>query len=125
MTIIESSAAAVFALDGITFTALAAPSRGSRENSAWRVRVAPGTLAGGTHRVTREEIFIALSGSADVMLAGRKLSLQAGSALVVPRDTDFSLGNSGTEAFEAVAVLPVGGQAVLPDGAAFVPPWAQ
>ena len=123
MTLIQSSSAPVFALPGVTFTGLASPSRGSRENAVWRVLLQPQTPPR-PHRVTREEIFVALSGVADATLAGVHYRLEAGSAFVVPPDTDFSLSNPGSQPFEAVVVLPVGGCAVIGDQAPFIPPWA-
>lgn len=125
MTIIDSRIAPVFAHGNVRFTGLASPSRGTHENSVWRVSIAPGSPHPGTHQVTREEVFVALSGTAEVMLEGRTMPLEAGSALVVPALTDFSLANPGNEPFEAIVVLPVGGEAVIPGQAPFVPPWAR
>ena len=51
--------------------------------------------------------------------------LGAGEALIVPADETFELANPHDEAFEAVAVMPVGGRATLPGGDPFVPPWAE
>jgi len=124
MTIIDSNTAPVFAYGNVQFTGLASPTRGSRDNSVWRISVAPGTVHAGAHQVTREEIFVAISGAAEVMLGGSAMALAAGSAFVLPADTDFSLANSGSEPFEAVVVLPVGGQAVIAGQPPFVPPWA-
>ena len=125
MALIDAHGAKTFSLGTIQFTALVAPSRGSIDNSVWRVAVAAGTAAAGSHQVTREEVFVALSGAADVLLDGHALTLRAGSALIVPAHTDFSLSNSGPEAFEAVVVLPVGGKAVVEGQPPFIPPWAQ
>jgi mannose-6-phosphate isomerase-like protein (cupin superfamily) len=123
MTLITASAAPVFDLPGVRFIGLASPSRGSRENAVWRVTLQPGTPPQ-PHRLTREEIFVALSGSAEATIAGVSRCVEAGSALVVPRDTEFALANPGTRPFEAVVVLPVGGEALIGDAAPFVPPWA-
>lgn len=123
MTIIDIAEAPVFDIPGTRFTGLASPLRGSRENSVWRVSVAPGTEPR-FHRVTREEIFVALTGTGQIHVGGAVHDLTAGSVAVVPPATDFALSNSGTEPFEALVVLPVGGQAVLPGEAPFTPPWA-
>jgi quercetin dioxygenase-like cupin family protein len=122
MPIIKNSAAPAFTLPGITFVGLAAPSRGASETSVWRLAIAPGTT-GTEHSVDREEIFIALRGVATVTLAGEPHQLAAGDAMIVPANTPFSLGNTGTEPFEAVAALPVGGKAAMPGGEPFAPPW--
>ncbi len=124
MTIIRSAEAPEFNLPGVRFLGLASPKRGARETCAWRVRLDPGT-APTVHRLTREEVFVALSGRADIHLDGAVHELAAGDAAVIPPDTDFALGNSGEEPFEAVAILPVGGQAMHPGREPFTPPWAE
>ena len=124
MTIIHSAAAPVFSLPGVRFFGLASPKRGARETCAWRVRLDPGTEPT-VHRLTREEIFVAVSGSAHVHLHGVVHVVAAGDAAIIPPDTDFALGNPGAEPFEAVVVFPVGGQAMHPGQAPFTPPWAE
>lgn len=124
MTIINAATAPVFRLPGVRFTGLASPKRGARETCAWRVRLDPGTPPT-FHRLTREEIFVALSGSATVHLDGATQVLSAGDAAIIPADTDFALGNAGEAPFEAVVVFPVGGQAMHPGKAPFTPPWAE
>lgn len=76
------------------------------------------------HRLSREEVIVALAGEARVLVGGREAQLKAGGAVIVPADTDFALSNPGDVMFEAVAVLPVGGQAIIGE-AVFTPPWAQ
>jgi quercetin dioxygenase-like cupin family protein len=122
MPIIRSSAAPQFTIPGLTVTGLAAPSRGARETCVWRLRLAantPGTL----HSVDREEIFVVLSGRATATLDDDTLELAPGDALIVPAQHPFSLANPNAEAFEAIAVLPVGGLAAMHAGAPFAPPW--
>ena len=127
MSLIRREEAPVFELPhapGVVFTGLASPKRGSKEVSAWRVKLAPKT-PGTPHSVTREEIFVAIRGEAIVTIAGEAHRVSAGGAVVVPPSTELSLANEGDEEFEAVVVLPVGGQAVMPGGQAFTPPWAE
>lgn len=123
MGLISAEAAPRFEMHGAEFTGLAAPSRGARETSVWRVRIAAGTPAV-THRLTREEVLVALSGRALVTLAGERFDFSAGAAVIVPPDTDFALANESAEPFEAVAILPVGGMAQVGNAAPFTPPWA-
>lgn len=123
MQIIESRDAPIFDLPGTRFVGLASPSRGARENAVWRLTVAPGTRSV-RHRLTREEIFVVLAGAVDVIEGDRRRRLAAGDALVVPAGTEFGIENPYDEAFEAVAVLPVGGEARIGDEPAFTPPWA-
>jgi mannose-6-phosphate isomerase-like protein (cupin superfamily) len=77
------------------------------------------------HAVDREEIFVALTGRARIQLGADHFDLTAGDTLIVPPGQTFALGNPHGETFVAMAVLPVGGQACMPEGAPFVPPWAQ
>lgn len=123
MPFIASHDAPVFQLHGATFTGLAAPSRGATENAVWKVTVAGGS-AGVRHRLTREETLVVLAGAAVAHVGGQRFELTAGSALVVPAETDFALDNPGADPFQAVAVLPVGGQVQIGDAPTFTPPWA-
>ena len=111
------------AIPGARFTTLASPSRGSAETSVWRVELLPGAEAV-PHRVTREEIFIALEGSAIATLAGVDHHVHAGDTLVLPPGTDFAIEPDGGKPFRALVCLPVGGQASIAGGAPFTPPWA-
>jgi quercetin dioxygenase-like cupin family protein len=105
------------------FTSLATPSRGSRETSVWRVQLEP-SVETATHSLTREEIFIVLSGTVRALIAGEQSDAHAGDAIVVPRDTKVRLSCVGGAA-EVICCLPVGGKARLEDGPLFTPPWAE
>lgn len=109
---------------GAKFTALSTPTRGAVDTSVWTVELAPGTPAT-PHQVTREEVFVVLSGKATVRLAGVEASASPGDAIVVPANTPFEISARGSEPLRALCCLPVGGQARLPDGQTFTPPWAQ
>ena len=85
--------------------------------------LAPGT-PGVPHSVTREEVFVGISGQAVVTLAGEEHALGPGDAVIVPPDTLFALANRSDEPFEAVVSLPVGGRAIT-TGEPFTPPWAE
>ena len=122
MPLVHALDAPTFAVPGCSFTGLAAPSRGARENSVWLVQVEPGA-PGLPHSVTREEIFVATDGRAEIRLEGELHTLGPGDTAVVPANTEFSIAKPHGEPFRAVVVLPVGGQAVTSDGA-FTPPWA-
>ena len=122
MPIISAADAPTFNLPGIEFTGLAAPSRGSMETSVWMVCIDPGT-PGMPHQLTREEVLVAIEGKARATLGGREQELAAGSAIVIPAGTDFALSNPYDGPFRAVAVLPVGGEAVVGEKM-FTPPWA-
>ena len=124
MPVIQSPTEPTHALGGTTFTSLATPSRGSTDLSLWRVVIAPGTEPT-PHALTREEIFVVLSGTAEVIIDDDQARAEAGDAIVVPRETRFSLANAGDESLELLCCLPTGGQARLDDGSVFTPPWAR
>lgn len=124
MPIIPAPLTPTHALPGARFTSLATPQLGSVDNSVWRVELTPGTPAT-PHEVTREEVFVVLSGRARVRLGEELREAAAGDTIVVPRDTPFELSATGHEPMHALCCFPVGGQARLADGTTFVPPWAQ
>jgi quercetin dioxygenase-like cupin family protein len=122
MPIISAADAPTFDVPGCRFTGLAAPSRGASENSVWTIEVKAGS-PGLPHSVTREEIFVAMRGRAELTLEGETQTLAPGDAAVVPAGAEFTLANPHDEPFAAVVVLPVGGEAVTAGGS-FTPPWA-
>lgn len=124
MPICAAPAEPTHTLGSTTFTTIAAPSTGSTEASVWRVEIAPGT-APTPHEVTREEIFVILSGAARVTLNDTPAEVSPGGAIVVPADTAFSLTAAGSDPLVALCYFPVGGQARIPEGETFTPPWAQ
>ena len=108
---------------GNLFTSLATPTRGSRRTSVWQVELPPG--AGATpHQLTDEEIFVVLDGVARVELADVRSEARPGDAIVVPPGVPFALANDGAVPVRLLCCLPVGGQALLPGGEPFTPPWA-
>jgi quercetin dioxygenase-like cupin family protein len=124
MPFIDRADAPSFELHGACFTGLASPSRGSTENAVWMVTLPPG-MPGVPHRLTREEVFVAVEGAARAQLDGQVHELRAGCALVVPAGAELSLANPYDAPFRTIAVLPVGGQAMVGDAPPFTPPWAQ
>src|SRR5260221_6089062 len=92
MSCIAPAEAVIFNLPGIEFAGLAAPSRGARETSAWRLRIEPGTPAT-PHRLTREEVIVATAGRARATIAGREHDLVAGGAGMGSAGTPFALRN--------------------------------
>lgn len=124
MPVLPAPSSPTHALPGASFTSLASPARGAVSTSVWRVAIAPGTPAT-PHEVTREEIFVILSGRASVRIGEDQREAAAGDAIVVPPDTRFEIASAGDEPVEALCCLPVGGKARLADGTTFVPPWAE
>jgi quercetin dioxygenase-like cupin family protein len=123
MPVLTAPPAPTHSLPGARFTSLATPTRGSRHTSVWRVELAPGTPPT-PHQLTREEVFVVLSGRARVRLGDDVREAGAGDTIVVPHDTPFEISALGDAPFEALCCMPVGGEARLEGGANFVPPWA-
>ncbi len=113
-----------FDVSGTRFTSLAAPSLGTLETATWRLHVEPGT-PGTAHRVTREEILVALSGKGQATINGEVLDVEAGSTLIVPASSVFKLANPHDIPFEAIAIFPVGGEVIVGEAAPMTPPWAR
>lgn len=124
MPVLPKPAEHTHEVGGARFTSLATPSRGSADTCVWQVEIAPGTPAT-PHSLTREEVFVVLSGMADVRIGDEHAQAGPGDSIVVPAHTPFELSNSGDEPMRALCVLPAGGQAQLADGSTFVPPWAR
>jgi mannose-6-phosphate isomerase-like protein (cupin superfamily) len=63
-------------------------------------------------------------GRGTASIGGVDHPLAAGSVVVVPVGTPFSLRADGDTDLVTTCVLPVGGQAVIGDDEPFTPPWA-
>jgi len=123
MPVIQAPPAFTHELPHARFWSLATPSRGSNETSVWRVQLSASAETA-PHRLTREEVFVVLSGVVRVVLAGQSSEARQGDAIVVPTETDFALSCVGEQA-ELLCCLPVGGQARFGEGPLFTPPWAE
>jgi mannose-6-phosphate isomerase-like protein (cupin superfamily) len=123
MAFVPAPAAPTHELAGARFTALASPTRGSTDTSVWLVEIDPGTPPR-PHELSREEIFVVLSGAAVVRIGQCRQTAEAGDAIVVPAGVPFALAPGGDEPLRALCCLPVGGQVRLPGQAPFTPPWA-
>ena len=121
--IISSDDAPIFHQDGVTAVGYASPSRGATDLSLWRLSLAPGE-ASPPHSLSREEVFLALGGSAVATIDGVAHPFAAGDCLVVPTGVPFVL-SAGEGGLDAVCAMAAGGQAtLLPDGPTISPPWA-
>jgi mannose-6-phosphate isomerase-like protein (cupin superfamily) len=111
-------------LHGSTFHSFAAPATGSRELCAWRLEVAGGT-EGVAHRVTREEVFLLLSGELQVALDGVSGRLTPGEVVLVPAGAELRVDNTSAAPATAWVTTSVGLEATLPDGSMISPPWVR
>ena len=124
MPIVPTRDAVIHRLHGATFTSYVAPSAGSRELCGWRLDVPPGT-EGVTHRVSREEILLLLSGDLAVTLDGVPGALAAGDAALVPAGARLRVDNPGDAPAAVWVTTSVGLQAELADGSVISPPWVR
>lgn len=124
-TLISQQAAPPYKAGGTTITGYAAPSRGAESVSMWRIDMAAGASSP-LHRMDVEEVFLGTEGRAIAMVDGAESVISAGDCLILPSGTPFTLTADAGGPFRAVACMPAGGKAtMLPDGATFVPPWAE
>jgi quercetin dioxygenase-like cupin family protein len=123
MPVVTSPVKPTHEVGGTLFTSLATPTRGSRRTSVWQVELPPGTTPT-SHQLTDEEIFVVLEGVARVELDRVGSDAGPGDAVVVPAGVTFGLGNDGDVPARLLCCFPVGGQALLPGGEPFTPPWA-
>ena len=125
MPVITAADAPQFTLEGTTITGLAAPSRGSRELSVWKVHLEAGVRVP-AHILSQEEVFVILHGTALAAVNGEELSIGPGDALMVPPGVPFALSVGENGPFEAICSMRAGGQATMVDGdgASFPPPWS-
>lgn len=124
MPVLPAPSAPTHELGSTRFTSLATPSRGTTSTAMWSVEIAPGTPAT-PHSLTCEELFVVTAGSARVRIGGIGEVAGPGDVIVVPAEVSFELSNATNEPLRLMCCLPVGGQARLPDGTTFTPPWAE
>jgi quercetin dioxygenase-like cupin family protein len=123
MPVITSPPAPTHEVGGTKFTSLATPSLGSKRTSVWQVEI-PAGEAPTPHELTDEEIFVVLDGAAAVTIGDLTAEARVGDTIVVPAGVSLALANAGEQPLRLLCCLPVGGQARLPGGEAFTPPWA-
>lgn len=115
--------AVVHEMHGVRFVSYATPASGSRELCAWRGEVPAGT-AGPAHRISREEVFLVLSGSLELTLDGDARVLNPGDAAVAPPGSSVRVANPTEEPAAMWVTTSIGLEATLADGSRVTPPWA-
>ncbi|OJF13607.1 cupin domain-containing protein [Couchioplanes caeruleus] len=123
MAVIREQDVVEHRMHGATFHSYVAPSRGSRELSAWRLEIADGTV-GVPHRVSREEVLFLLSGAVTTTIDGETATVRAGEAAFVPAGAQFAIDNTSGELATAWVTTSAGLRATLADGTELSPPWA-
>lgn len=112
----------IYQMHGATFASYVAPSSGSSELCAWRVTVDPG-VSGQGHRVTKEEVFLALVGEPTLTVDGDEHRLGEGSVVVAHAGSEVRLDNHASTVAELWVTTSVGLTAQLADGTTVSPPW--
>jgi quercetin dioxygenase-like cupin family protein len=123
MFIVHAANAKQFEIPTAQFTSLATPSTGAKETALWKFTLKSNS-DGLTHQLTREEIIVALSGAAVAVIGKDRHVIKTGDTIIVPPLVDFSLANPNSETFTAIAIMPVGGKAIVGHDEPFTPPWA-
>ncbi len=123
MPVLAAPSAPTHELAGARFTALATPTGQHRHQ-----RLAGGDRPGHAGHPALgdpEEVFVVLEGTARVRLGESEQLAGPGAAIVVPARRAVRAGRGGPVPLRAMCLLPVGGQAQLPGGEPFTPPWAR
>jgi quercetin dioxygenase-like cupin family protein len=122
MPVIRSADAVVHQAHGSTFTSFVARSLGSAQLCAWQLTV-PAGLQGAAHRPSREEVLLLLGGELIITLDGTVTDLAPGDVVLVPAGSELRVDGGACGGTAWVTTTP-GLEAVMADGAAIAPPWA-
>lgn len=123
MIVIPQQAPAATPLAGIRHITWAGSDEGLSQLSIWRQSMGPGG-ATPPHRHDCDEVVLCLAGNGEVWVDGVPHPFSAGSTIVLPRDLDHQLINTGDGFLETIGILaasPV--MTRLPDGQPIALPW--
>jgi mannose-6-phosphate isomerase-like protein (cupin superfamily) len=124
MSIIQNSELPRAALPGIEHVTLAGSENGLKDLSIWSQSILPG---GETppHRHDCEEVVLIRFGCGELHLDGQVHQFGADTTLVVPRNSDHQIVNTGDVSLELIGVFSVSPVEVFsPDGQPIELPWA-
>ncbi|MFI9101688.1 cupin domain-containing protein [Streptomyces fildesensis] len=122
MPVVTAAEAVVHEMHGVRFVSYILPAHGSKELCAWRGEI-PGGTAGPAHTITREEVFLVLSGTVRFSIDGEVSTLAPGDAAVAPAGSSLGVSNPTEEPATMWVTTSVGLEAVLADGSRISPPW--
>ncbi|MEU9129651.1 cupin domain-containing protein [Kitasatospora sp. NPDC048540] len=122
MPVIRSTEPITHELHGARFHSYATGATGSTELRSWRLEL-PAGVEGVEHTVSREEVFLVLSGAPRLSLDGEAAVLAAGDVAVAPAGSRLRIATGDTPATVWVTTS-AGLTATLPDGTVISPPWA-
>jgi mannose-6-phosphate isomerase-like protein (cupin superfamily) len=123
MPFITADEAAVHELHGVRFVSYANPALGSTELCAWRGEV-PARSDGTAHTISREEVFLVLSGALEITIGDASRLLAAGDVAVAPAGSRVAVANRTEEPARMWVTTSRGLTATLADGSRIAPPWA-
>jgi len=124
MYVINNAGLTQASLPGLVHQTLAGSGAGLKGLSVWRQTISPGA-ATPPHRHDCEEVVVVSAGRGELHIADGVHTFGPDSTLVLPRNVNHQIFNTGTEPIELVAVLsmtPV--EVVLPDGQPLPLPWS-
>ena len=123
MTIIDNSRLPRAEIPGIVHVTLAGSANGLHALSVWRQSVAPGG-ATPPHRHDCEEVVLVERGRGELRLGGSAKPFGPDNTLVIPRNADHQIVNTGDEPLHVIGIFataPV--EVFLPDGTPLALPW--
>jgi len=123
MPFVPASEAVPYETHGVRFVSYAASARGSKELCAWRTELSAET-AGPPHRISREEVFLVLSGRLELTIDGQTRSLDVGDVAIAPPGSTLEVSNATKEPATMWVTTSIGLEASLADGSRISPPWA-
>jgi mannose-6-phosphate isomerase-like protein (cupin superfamily) len=121
MTVLHAPPTHTHELGPVTFTALATPSRGTKQTTLWKIDVPVGAPPT-PHALSNEELFIVTQGSALVRIGDIDTVAKVGDCIVIPAETVFELTNAGNIALSLLSCMPAGTEVIMGE-VRFVPPW--
>jgi quercetin dioxygenase-like cupin family protein len=124
MPFVHTADAVVHELHGVRFVSYAASALGSTELCAWRGEIPAGT-AGPAHTISREEVFLLLSGSLELTIDGESRLLSPGDVAIAPAGTRLGVTNPTAEPATMWVTTTLGLEAELADGSRISPPWVR
>ena len=124
MAVIRAADVESFELMGNHMRGLATPTRGAAEVAVWRGSMEPGA-ATPPHTHDREEVVVVLAGAGSASMNGERVDVAPGDVLIVPPNTLHQLFATKGEAFDGLAVMPLGTRTFTPDGEELETPWAE
>jgi quercetin dioxygenase-like cupin family protein len=123
MTVIPQPQPAATPIPGVAHATWAGQDEGLTQLSLWRQTLAPGA-ATPPHRHDCDEVVLCMAGSGEVHADGAVHRVGAGQTVVLPKDRDHQIVNTGAQPMEILGCFgatPVATR--LPDGTALPLPW--